>query len=75
MVVDHHFLSTIALDDIAPKKYAYCNQGSTFVFMAKPLMINESDIRKEIVYKEKLNVLSQTVQNFLKIKLKKRKHR
>ncbi len=72
---DHYFAGTTTINDISPKKYSFCSQGSTAVFISKPLYINEAEAKNEIAYKEKLNTLSQTVHNFLKIKLKKRKHR
>jgi hypothetical protein len=61
--------------DFAPKRYSFCSQGSTAVYIFQPVEINEQEIKNEIAYQEKLNSLSQTVNKFLKIKLKKRKHK
>jgi hypothetical protein len=73
--VDRQFSTTLSGNDISPRKYSFCDAASTAVFISKPMVINETEAKNELAYKEKLNALSQTVQNFLKIKLKKRKHR
>jgi hypothetical protein len=75
IINDSTYFSINSQIDFTPNQHSFCTQGSTAVHRLKPIEINEQEIKNEMAYQEKLNSLSQTVNKFLKIKLKKRKHK